>query len=411
MVDTSFLVCSMDWIEDGSLHQSMSIDLDDSNDDDSLIDDQEIDFPPSDPLESKLLELSEDESIDAAIQRVALANIIYGKTVKTADEIAKLCFVYQSQGYYLQAEKHMNILKEHAKGRPGARMENNDKLLEVKTKVAIVEAQHYLYKKEYGIAFEQISKAEKIFPKSMNHMQADKLRNILYDVKLKILIAQKQHVEATKIIDERIKRETDTDEKIKLILEKSRISTTKIAVIEEALLLATENDLKFQEAESYFEIGKVNLELNKLDSAIEFFYKAISIFNEVIGQRNKISIQSHSMLGKCHVLNGNNELALKVLPKNQANIEAVFGLVSDEAADGLQLEGSIHLSQGDIKTSYRKLTNALEIYDALNPKHPEKMKLQKIIKSLEKHPEIVKLNGSKVGVADRARFQSTKTSR
>jgi hypothetical protein len=61
----------------------------------------------------------------------------------------------------------------------------------------------------------------------------------------------------------------------------------------------------------------------------------------------------------------------KVLPKNQANIEAVFGLVSDEAADGLQLEGSIHLSQGDIKTSYRKLTNALEIYDALNPKHPE----------------------------------------
>jgi hypothetical protein len=66
------------------------------------------------------------------------------------------------------------------------------------------------------------------------------------------------------IIDERIKRETDTDEKIKLILEKSLISTTKIAVIEEALLLATENDLKFQEAESYFEIGKVNLELNKL---------------------------------------------------------------------------------------------------------------------------------------------------
>ena len=84
--------------------------------------------------------------IDAAIQRVTLSHIVFGKTVETADQIARLCFAYQDENYTNQVEKHLKILLEHTKGRPGARMEINPKLQIVKTKIDLIQAQFYLSK-------------------------------------------------------------------------------------------------------------------------------------------------------------------------------------------------------------------------------------------------------------------------
>lgn len=129
----------------------MSIDLD--GDLDSLEDNAEyqngvIHETFEHPLKQQLFDLQNDESIDSAIQRVAISTIVYGKTVQTANEIARLCFAYQDENYVHQVEKHIKILKTHAAGRPGARMENNQTLVEVRTKMALVEAQYHLSKEE-----------------------------------------------------------------------------------------------------------------------------------------------------------------------------------------------------------------------------------------------------------------------
>ena len=105
--------------------------------------------PAVSPLERQLVELENDESIDGAIQRVTICNILYGKTVRTADEIARLCFAYQDENFNHQVEKHVKILKEHSAGRPGARMENNQQQVVVRTKIAIVEARQALAKGNY----------------------------------------------------------------------------------------------------------------------------------------------------------------------------------------------------------------------------------------------------------------------
>ena len=64
-------------------------------------------------------------------------------------QILSLEYPSQDEKYVHQVEKHLKILKTHTSGRPGARMENNKKLVEVRTKMAIIEAQYNLSKEQY----------------------------------------------------------------------------------------------------------------------------------------------------------------------------------------------------------------------------------------------------------------------
>lgn len=125
------------------------------------------------------------------------------------------------------------------------------------------------------------------------------------------------------------------------------------------------------EAECYFELGKIHLENERLDKAINQLYLAISIFNELIGRRNKTNVLSHAMLGKCHVLKGDNDIGLKMLIENQSHVELVFGIVSIASAEGFKLIGSIYLTQGQTAKAYKKFVSSHEIYSAINPKHKE----------------------------------------
>ena len=72
--------------------------------------------------------------------------------METADEIARLCFAYQENGYSAQVEKHLKILKDHSKGRPGSRMENSQRHMVVKVKIALIEAKSHLVSKKSNLA-------------------------------------------------------------------------------------------------------------------------------------------------------------------------------------------------------------------------------------------------------------------
>ena len=53
------------------------------------------------PLERQLLDLQNDFSIDAAIQRVALSTIIYGKTVSSKFEIFMKNIIYKIERFLI----------------------------------------------------------------------------------------------------------------------------------------------------------------------------------------------------------------------------------------------------------------------------------------------------------------------
>jgi len=162
------------------------------------------------------------------------------------------------------------------------------------------------------------------------------------------------------------------EDKIKLILKKSRIvPTDKLRVIEIALTHAKTENLRMSEADCYFELGKVHLEAKDVEKALSQFYLAINIFEELTGRRNKKCVLANGMLAKCHVLKGDNEIGVKMLNEIQPNIEAVFGIVSIESAEGLKLAGGVRLSQGHVTKAYKKFISAQEIYTAINPKHKE----------------------------------------
>lgn len=125
------------------------------------------------------------------------------------------------------------------------------------------------------------------------------------------------------------------------------------------------------EAECHFEKGKLFLELGEQDRAISAFYESIAIFDERIGRRNKTNALSHALLGKCHVLKGESEIGSKILVENHVHLEAVFGIVSLEAAENLKLIGGIQLSLNNTAKAYKRFKQSYEIFYAINPKHKQ----------------------------------------
>lgn len=79
--------------------------------------------------------------------------------------MATLCFAYQDTGYHAQVDKHLKILKDHSAGRPGARMENSQRHMVVKVKIALLEGKAHLVAKHSNLASQSLLKAEKLMPK------------------------------------------------------------------------------------------------------------------------------------------------------------------------------------------------------------------------------------------------------
>ena len=68
--------------------------------------------------------------------------------------------------------------------------------------------------------------------------------------------------------------------------------------------------------------------------------------NSNIENNKKKASRLQSLIGKCHILNGQEELGLGILKKNHMNLESAFGIVSEETALSLKLIGSVELTLG-----------------------------------------------------------------
>lgn len=214
-------------------------------------------------------------------------------------------------------------------------------------------------------------KAEKLMPKDLNHSDADFLRDRLNDLKIEVYLLEGQTNAALGIFTDKISRETDLEEKIKLMIEKSQYEKDKMRELEKVLEIARENELKMAEADCLTEIGKAQIENDDPNSALKSLYEAYEIMEKLLSKNSKKTSLLQSLIGKCHILCNQEELGLGLLKKNHKYLESSFGLVSEESAFSLKLIGSVELALGNLTQAYKRLSQAIEIFQTLNPKHQE----------------------------------------
>ena len=107
------------------------------------------------------------------------------------------------------------------------------------------------------------------------------------DLKIELFLLEGQINAALGIFADKISRETDIEEKIKLMIEKSQHEKDKIAHLAIVLQLARENELKMAEADCLWEIGKAEIEKDEPDSALKTLYESSGIMKTLLSKNNK----------------------------------------------------------------------------------------------------------------------------
>merc|ERR1719223_2059815 len=153
---------------------------------------------------------------------------------------------------------------------------------------------------------------------------------------------RRKSAEVVSIFDERIKRQTDFDETVKLKLERVPFVKNKLEAIKDALDYAEQYSLRVPTADCFFAFAKHHVTVDQdFQKGLKFGYDASQIYEELLGEKNKKTISVKVALAKAHLLNGEKSTALTMLLRAQKNIEFAFGIVSDEAAENFELAGSL----------------------------------------------------------------------
>jgi len=117
----------------------------------------------------------------------------------------------KDEKYYQQVNKHLKILQEHAKGAPGARLADTTELKIVHTKLHTVQAGQLLKDDDLIGAEQHLKRAEKTFPKNVDHQRADEIRERIINLKLAIYKGLKHYGNVRSILEQKIKKENDSD--------------------------------------------------------------------------------------------------------------------------------------------------------------------------------------------------------
>lgn len=125
------------------------------------------------------------------------------------------------------------------------------------------------------------------------------MRDRLNDLKIELFLLEGQINAALGIFADKISRETDIEEKIKLMIEKSQHEKDKIVQLTTVLQLARENELKMAEADCLLEIGKAEIEKDEPDSALKTLYESSGIMETLLSKNNKAIVFKYFLLNIC----------------------------------------------------------------------------------------------------------------
>ncbi|XP_061077133.1 tetratricopeptide repeat protein 23 [Conger conger] len=125
------------------------------------------------------------------------------------------------------------------------------------------------------------------------------------------------------------------------------------------------------------------------DSALRFFEESLAAYSRIVGTQDALTLSVQDDLSHLLLLIGQQENAVRIQRESLAPKRSVFGDLSEEVADTLQLIGGVEMTQGDMRRAHKSMSKCLEIQKLLlGPQHKKTKATQRTVDMLSEAPEV-----------------------
>lgn len=125
------------------------------------------------------------------------------------------------------------------------------------------------------------------------------------------------------------------------------------------------------------------------DRAREYFEQSLTLFQKSVGERDQAFLTTQDDFCRFLLLRGQHERCLELQKASLPCKRTLFGDLSTEVADSLQLIGSVEMTRGQLLQAYRTMTECLEVQSILfGPQHKKTKATQKVLDMLARTPEV-----------------------
>ncbi|XP_036391428.1 tetratricopeptide repeat protein 23 [Megalops cyprinoides] len=126
-----------------------------------------------------------------------------------------------------------------------------------------------------------------------------------------------------------------------------------------------------------------------IDSALRCFEESLEAYRSTLGPENALTLSVQDDLCRLLLLIGQQESAVKIQRESLPLKRSVFGDLSAEVAETLQLIAGVEMTQGDMRRAHRTMSKCLEIQVLLlGPQHKKTRAAQRTVDMLSEAPEV-----------------------
>ncbi|KAI1904512.1 hypothetical protein AGOR_G00006410 [Albula goreensis] len=125
------------------------------------------------------------------------------------------------------------------------------------------------------------------------------------------------------------------------------------------------------------------------DTALQFFEESLGVYMKMLGPQDALTLSVQDDLCRLFLLTGQQESAVKLQRGSLPMKRIVFGDLSPEVVDTLQLIGGVEMTQGDMRRAHRTMSKCLDIQKLLlGTQHKKTRATQRTVDMLSEAPEV-----------------------
>ncbi|XP_029991826.1 tetratricopeptide repeat protein 23 isoform X2 [Sphaeramia orbicularis] len=125
------------------------------------------------------------------------------------------------------------------------------------------------------------------------------------------------------------------------------------------------------------------------ERAGEYFEQSLSGYRSSVGAHDPVFLSAQDDFCRFLLLNGQQQRCVEIQRVSLSSKRSVFGDLSAEVADTLQLIGSVEMTEGRMKEAHRNMAKCLEIQSLLyGSQHKKTKATQKAVDMLARAPEV-----------------------
>ncbi|KAG9340754.1 hypothetical protein JZ751_020346 [Albula glossodonta] len=125
------------------------------------------------------------------------------------------------------------------------------------------------------------------------------------------------------------------------------------------------------------------------DTALQFFEESLGVYMKMLGPQDALTLSVQDDLCRLLLLTGQQESAVKLQRGSLPMKRIMFGDLSPEVVDTLQLIGGVEMTQGDMRRAHRTMSKCLDIQKLLlGTQHKKTRATQRTVDMLSEAPEV-----------------------